>query len=403
MAIAMCFKLVAGGTVSCKGFDNAIGILVRPRRLSMLLVMVSALCACSQKNSAAPAPSAPPPAVSVINVGTAAVVLSEEYAAQTEAVGAVEIRSRVGGTLERQIFSDGAVVKRGGLLFVIDPQPYITMLAQAKAGLGQAQASHLNSRQNLARLRPLLADQAISQQDLDAAIAKERADAALVEAGRAQVQQAQLNLGYTSIRSPRDGVASKALIKPGGLVNASTTLLTTVYPLGPIYVNFTISEQKLVQLQKLFDPRDSNNRTPRFKLKLIDGSEYRYGGTLDFVDAAVDPKSGTLQVRISVPNPEGALRSGQFVRVIVPAQENPKAIVVPQKAVQELQGKHSVYVVGADNKVIYRDVKVTSRVGSDWVVESGLTPGELVVVEGMSKIKPGMQVKPILQAQQKSG
>jgi membrane fusion protein (multidrug efflux system) len=387
--------------VSRAGFDNAIRIIIRLGRLAILSVMFSVLCACSQKNSAAPPP--PPPAVTVIKLATTTVVLSEEYAAQTEAVGAVEIRSRVGGTLERQAFNDGALVKRGGLLFVIDQQPYITMLAQARASLGQAQASHLNSRQNLARLRPLLTDQAISQQDLDAAIAKERADAALVEAGRAQVQQAQLNLGYTNIRSPRDGVTSKALIKPGGLVNASTTLLTTVYPVGPIYVNFTISEQKLVQFQKLFDPRDPNNRTPRFRLKLIDGRDYQYSGTLDFVDAAVDPKSGTLQVRISVPNPEGALRSGQFVRVVVPAQENPNAILVPQKAVQELQGKHSVFVVGADNKVIYRDINVTSRVGSDWVVESGLAPGELVVVEGMSKVKPGMQVKPILQAQQKSG
>lgn len=360
----------------------------------MLLVVSFGICGCTQKSNAPP--QMPPPEVSVIRVVATPITLVEDYAAQTEAVYAVEIRARVGGILERQAFKDGSAVKDGELLFVIDQQPYITALSQAKANLAQAQASLINSRQNLARLRPLLVDQAISQQDLDAAVAKESSDAANVEATMAQVRQAQLNLGYTTIRAPRAGVISKALVKPGGLVNASATLLTTLYSIDPIYVNFTISEQKMVQLQKKFDLRKTNGKGPSFKLKLIDGSDYKYPGKLDFVDATVDPRSGTLPVRLVAPNPESALRPGQFVRAIVPAQENPNAVLVPQRAVQELQGKRSVFVIGPDNKVVYRDITATARIDGNWVVEAGLKPGELLVAEGISKLKPGMPVKPVL-------
>lgn len=360
-----------------------------------------ALGACSSNQ----APPPPAPEVSAIKAVAVPVTVFEEYVAQTEAVDTVEIRARVSGILERQAFQDGARVKKGDLLFVIDQQPYITALAQAKATLAQARASYVNSQQNLTRIRPLLADQAISQQDVDAAVAKEGADAATVEAGKAQVRQAELNLDYTTIRASRDGVISKALIKPGGLVNASTTLLTTLYSIDPIYVNFAISEQKLVELQKQLkrNPGEQPDKAPPFKLKLVDGSDYKFIGKLNFVDAAVDAKSGTLQVRLSVPNPDRLLRAGQFVRVVVPAVERLNAIRVPQKAVQEMQGKHSVFVIDADNKAVYREIVANTRLGTDWVVESGLKPGELVVVEGIQKVKPGAAVKPVLLAQDGSG
>lgn len=367
------------------------------RRRILLLPMVLGISACSPKNAAPP--QLPPPEVSAIKVSATPVTVYQEYAAQAEAVDTVEIRSRVGGIMERQAFRDGAKVQRGDLLFVIDQQPYIAALTQARANLAQARASHVNSQQNLARLRPLLASQAISRQDLDAAVAKEGADAAAVAASQAQVKQAELNRGYTTIRAPRDGVMSKALIKSGGLVNASDTLLATLYSIDPVYVNFTISEQNLAALQKQFDLRGQKNPAPPFRLKLIDGSDYPYSGKLNFVDTAIDPKSGTLQVRLAVPNSQGTLRPGQFVRVVAPAQQNPAAILVPQKAVQELQGKHSVFVIGPDNKAIYRDINATMRVGNDWVVESGLKPGEMVVVEGISKVQPGMPVRPVVLGQ----
>lgn len=343
-------------------------------------------------------PQASPPEVSVIKLAPSSVTVFEDYVGQTEAVDTVEIRARVGGILDRQAYVDGSRVKRGELLFVIDPQPYAAALEQAKGNLAQAQASLQNSRQNLARAEPLLGDQAISRQDYDAAVAKERSDAASVEAMRAQVRQAELNLGYTAIRAPRDGVVSKALIRPGGLVNASSTLLTTLYSDDPIRVNFVVGEQKLIEFRQLFGspPGKAKDNDLAFRLKLIDGSDYPHPGKLDFVDAAVDPKNGTLQLRIAVPNPERALRPGQFVRVIMPAREKANALRVPQRAVTELLGTQSVFVVGPDGKAVSRAIVAKTRIGNDWLVDQGLSTGELVVVDGISKVRPGSVVKPVL-------
>ena len=349
-------------------------------------------------NGKGPNQAPPPPEVSVIKAVTQPITVFEEYVGQTEAVDTVEIRARISGLLERQGFADGARVKRGDLLFVIDRQPFIAALAQTKAALAQTQAAHLNSKQNLERIRPLLADKAISQQDLDTAIAREGTDAANVDAARAQVKAAELNLDYATIHAPRDGVISKALVKPGGLVNASTTLLTTLYSVDPIYVNFTFSEQKLLELQRQLkrNPGEDNTRLPPFRLRLADGSEYKSSGTLNFVDAAVDAKSGTLQVRVKVPNPERLLRAGQLVRVIFPSLQELNAIRIPQQAVQELQGKRSVFVVDAESKAVYREIIANTRLGNDWVVERGIEPGEMVIVEGAQKVRPGAPVKPIV-------
>jgi membrane fusion protein (multidrug efflux system) len=373
-------------------------VIARPAGAVLCLIFVAG---CS--SSAAPSPP-PPPEVTVVKAVAGAVPVVEEFSGQTEAVDAVEVRARVGGILEHQAYEDGTTVKKGSLLFVIDQQPFLASLAQAKAGLAQARAAYVNSKQILERTRPLLADQAVSQQDLDAAIAKEQSDAANVEAAAAQVRQAQLNLDYTTITAPRDGLVSKALVKPGGLINASTTLLTTIYSVDPMYVNFSISEQRLVALQAqlpgksltALTAKGKDGALPPFKIRLVDGREYRYAGKLNFVDVAVDPKSGTLQLRLSVPNPERELRSGQFVRVLVPEESAPTAIRVPQRAVQEIQGNRSVFVVDADNKVAYREIEAKVRFGNDWVVDKGLVPGELVVVDGIQKIKPGAVVKPLL-------
>jgi membrane fusion protein (multidrug efflux system) len=358
--------------------------------VSMLAVMV--LAGCGQQGG----PPAPPaPEVSVIKLAPTSITVFEDYAAQTEAVDTVEIRARVGGILERQAYVDGASVKKDDLLFLIDQQPYIAALEQAKGNLAQAQASLQNSKQNLARSEPLLQDQAISQQDYDAALAKERSDTANVEALRAQVRQAELNLAYTTIRAPRDGVVSKAQIRPGGLVNASTTLLTTLYSVDPLHVNFVVGEQKLLELRQLLG-RQGKGADAAFRIKLIDGSDYPQPGKLDFVDAAVDPKNGTLQVRISVPNPERALRPGQFVRVVMPARERANAIRVPQRAVTELLGTQSVFVVGAEDKAVSKQIVAKTRIGNDWVVDQGLESGELVIVDGISKVRAGSPVKPVV-------
>jgi membrane fusion protein (multidrug efflux system) len=359
--------------------------------LSALLLALLTLQGCSEQGKGG-MPQMPPPEVVVIKTVASAVIVNEEYPAQTEAVDTVEIRARISGVLERQAFVDGTQVKKGDLLFVIDSQPYLAALAEAKAALAQATANRINAKQIVERIRPLLAEEAISQQDLDAAIAADAAGAAGVEAAQAQVRTAQLNLDYATIRAPRDGVISKSLVKPGSLVNASTTLLTTLYSIDPIYVNFTVSEYKLSDLRRQLETASDDTI---YRLKLGDGSEYSQRGRLDFVDAAINPASGTLQVRLSVPNPDQVLRPGQFVRVLLPAQENPNAIRVPQQAVQEMQGKRSVLVVDAESKAAYREVVANTRLENDWLIESGLQPGETVIVEGTSKVQPGMPVKPV--------
>jgi membrane fusion protein (multidrug efflux system) len=345
-----------------------------------------------------PPKQAPPPAeVAVLRAQPRAVALTEEYVGQAEAVEAVEIRSRVQGLLEHQAFRDGAPVRRDELLFLIDRQPFEAALEQARANLAQAEASAANSAQNLARVSRLIADNAVSQQDLDTAVARDRADRASVEAARAAMHEAQLNLGYTRITAPRDGVISKALVKPGSLVMVAQTLLTTMYSSNPIYVNFALGEQRALELTRHTRGKAAAAQD-EFRLHLVDGSDYPHPGRLDFVDAAIDPKNDTLQMRIVVPNPEGILRPGQYVRVAVPSATRPNAILIPQKAVQELQGLKTVFVVDADNKASVRQITATQRLGTDWVLDSGLQAGEIVVVDGLQKVTPGATVKPVFVA-----
>src|SRR4030095_227960 len=240
----------------------------------------------------------------------------------------IEIRSQVTGLLERQAFADGARVKKGDVRYVIDQRPFQAQLAQVKAGLAQAEANLLNAKQNLARNSRLIAQKAVSQQDYDTAVAQDRSGAALVEAQRAWLRNAELNLEFATLRAPREGFMSSSLVKPGSLITAQQTLLTTLYSSDPMWVNFSISEDKLLELQKSLKhpPGEQPDTAPPFHLRLADGTEYALPGKLNFVDATIDAKSGTLQIRVSVPNPDRALRPGLFVRVIVAAFENPSAI-----------------------------------------------------------------------------
>lgn len=375
----------------------AFNAIRRQRALWSAALMAAALIesACSGTGVQAPPPP-PPPEVSVMKVEPGPVTVFDDYVGRTDAPDTIEIRSRVSGILERQAFQDGARVKRDDLLYVIDQSPYAAALAQARANLAQAQANWVNAKQNLERQRRLIKKNLTSQQDYDAAVATEKANEAVVDAQQALVHQAELNLGYTRILASRDGTMSKSLVKPGSLINAQQTLLATLYSSDPMYVYFAISEDKLLDLQRRFmQPGERPEKPPPFRLKLIDGSEYRFPGRLNFVDAAVDQNTGTLQVRVSVPNPERFLRPGQFVRVVSPAFENPSAIRVPERAVQELQGLKSVYVLSADNKAVSRQIQARYHVDNDWVVEKGLAAGDRVIVEGTQKVRPGQPVKPV--------
>ncbi|HSB96622.1 MAG TPA: efflux RND transporter periplasmic adaptor subunit [Spongiibacteraceae bacterium] len=340
------------------------------------------------------APTSPPVDVAVITMVPRAATVTEDHVAQTEARNAIEIRPRVGGLLEKQNVVDGQRVRQGELLFVIDSQPYIAAQAQAEATLAQARAARDQSERDLGRVKPLLAIDAVSQQDYDAAVAKHDANRASVEAAQAAVKTAQLNLGYTSIQSPIDGVMARAQIKVGGLVTAYSTLLTTVYSIDPMYVNFSISEQRLLSMQNQLGraPDQDSKTAPLFKLMLADGSEYAEAPKLNFIDPAVNQTTGTLAVRLEVPNPKHLLRAGQFARIVVASQQLNDAMIVPQRAVQDLQGKNYLWVIDAEHKAQNRAVEMGARVGNDWIVASGLKAGEIVVVDGVQKLKPGTPV-----------
>jgi membrane fusion protein, multidrug efflux system len=356
-----------------------------------------ALWGCGGK---AQAPTPPPPEVSVIEVRPAPITVYNEYVAQTQAPDTIEIRSQVTGLLERQAFTDGARVRTGDLLYVIDQRPFEAQVAQARATVAQAEANLINAQQNLARNGRLIAQHAISQQDYDAAVAQEKASTALVEAQKALLRDSEISLGFTTIRARRDGVMGSSSVKPGALVTAQQTLLATLYSVDPMWAVFSISEDRLLEVQKRLKrpPGERPDQAPPFRIRLADGSDYALPGRLNFVDAALDQKSGTLQVRISLPNPERLLRPGLFVRVIVPAFENPSAIRVPQKAIQELQGQKSVYVVTDGDKAQERSIVASHQVDNDWVVESGLAAGERIIVDGIGKVRPGAQVRPVLAA-----
>ncbi|HTT03099.1 MAG TPA: efflux RND transporter periplasmic adaptor subunit [Steroidobacteraceae bacterium] len=339
-------------------------------------------------------PAQAPVPVTTIQLSPRPVSIAEEYPAQLEASNTVEIRPRVGGILERQAALEGQAVKAGQVLFEIDAQPYRAALEQAQATLAQASAAQAQARRDLARAEPLSKVDALSQRELDAAVAQNAATTAQVRAAQAAVKTARLNLDYTVVTAPIDGVMSRAQIRVGGLVSAYNTLLTTVYKTDPMYVNFSISEQRLLQLQReLGRAPDQRNRSQRtFHVFLADGQELPIMAQLNFVDAAVDARTDTLPVRLTVANSRELLRAGEYVKVSIQTRAQPEALLVPQRAVQELQDKSFVWIVGADGRAQTRDVTLGARIGPDRLVVKGLSAGDTVIVDGIQKLKPGTPV-----------
>src|ERR1700722_10829957 len=341
-----------------------------------------------------------PPAAAAVEVTTIAVTphpvtFPEAYVAQTEPTNADEVRPRGGGMLEKRVPIEGEPVKAGELLFVIDREPYIAALAQAKASLAQSEAASLQSQRDLARAKSLSEMDAVSQQELDAAVAKNQANLASIDAAKAAVRSAELNLGYTTITSPIDGVMGRAQLRQGGMVTANNTLLATIYQTDRMYINFSVSEQRLLSMQRQLGraPSQNSKTTPPFRIFLADGSEYPQKPRLDFIDPAVDSRTGTLALRLEVDNPHQLLHAGEFARVQVAAQQDPNAILVPQRAVQDLQGKNYVWIVDAAGRAQQRDVHLGPRIGPDWQVQEGLKAGDVVIVDGLQHLKPAAPVK----------
>jgi len=414
------------------------------RRLGLwqaVLVLSVLATSCNSTGSAARPQAATRVPVSVITAQPEDVPIYTEFAAQTFARDLIEVRARVDGFIEKRSFDIGSDVKAGDVLYELDRQPYEAAvekargdleqseanvefarrqvgLAQAQANLAQAEANQLKTQQDVNRLQPLVKEDAAAQQDLDNAVASLKANQANVEANKANVEQArlstkaqidtaqgqlasakallktaELNLKYATIIAPVSGRIGDASVAVGGLVTTTSARpLTTIVPLDPIWVRFKVSESFHLDFQARSD-RDEELRQP-LELILANNSVHPQRGRYVSSLNEVDPKTGTLEVQAMFPNPTHIVLPGQFGRVRVILNQKRNAILVPQRAVLELQGAQSVYTVDAASKVLARSVVTGDRVGERWIIEQGLKPGDRVIVEGVQKIRPGSDVAP---------
>jgi membrane fusion protein (multidrug efflux system) len=373
----------------------AVQAIRRHRLAAAAVTLVSALTVACQ-GKAAPAAAAPPEVV-VATVQQRDVPVQMELVGQTKGAQDVEIRARVEGYLETVAFREGSLVKKGQLLYRIDPKPLQATLANATADLATARARLSKTDNDVKRYTPLAAQQAVSQQELDNAMSARDAAQAQVEAQSASAEKARLDLGYTTIASPIDGLVGTTVVKAGNLVGrGESTLLTTVSQIDPILFTAGISEAEYLRIARRADEiRKERGSTPvPVELVLADGTVYTHRGQLDAVERAVDAATGTLSLQFRFPNPEGLIRPGQYGRVRFVLETKKNAMLVPQRAVQELQNIYNVATVGTDNKLAIKTVTVGPRVENLWVVESGLVPGDRVVVEGAQRVRPGTVVAP---------
>ena len=359
------------------------------RFFAVTAICLAALFAsgCQKKEQVAP----PPPTVEVVTVVQKDVPIYKEWVGALDGYVNAVIRPQVTGYLIKQNYREGDLVKKGQVLFEIDPRTFQATLDQAKGNLAEQKARHVTAQANLARVRPLAAKNAVSQKDLDDAIGAELSYRSSVESAQAAVEEAQLNLGFTKITSPVDGIAGIAKAQLGNLVGPNMQgELTSVSTVNPIKAYINVSEQEYLKVNA------SNPNPEKIPLELIlaDGSVYPHKGHLALADRQIDPTTGTLKVGSLFANPGNKLRPGGYglVRAIMSVKKG--ALLIPQRAVTDMQGKYLVAVIGADNKVDIRPVKVAERIGSDWIIDEGLKPGETVVAEGTQKVKPGMTVTP---------
>lgn len=338
--------------------------------------------------------------VQVVKASEQDVQVYGDWVATLDGYVNAQIQPQVSGYLVRQLYHEGSYVQRGQVLFQIDPQTFQAVLDQAKAQLAQAQAHLVLAEINVKRDTPLVQQRVVSQSQLDAEMADARQSQAAVQAAEAAVEQAQINLNFTHVRSLTDGIAGMATTQVGNLVSPGTPL-TSVSKVDPIKVYFAISEQEYLRFSGE-SPKVSGGSGPgkakalELQLELANGTRYPYKGKVIFVDRQIDPQTGTIRLVGAFPNPGNILRPGQFGRVHAATAINRSAILVPQRCVTELQGTNQVAVVDKNNKVSVRTVKVGERVGSLWIIESGVNAGEQVISEGNAKVQDGMTVNPTM-------
>jgi membrane fusion protein (multidrug efflux system) len=369
------------------------------RRLTVaagLIVLAWAgLTACKQE--AASTPAHPLPEVKVLTVSAKTIPDEPEFIGQTESSRPVEIRSQVTGIIKERYFTEGRDVKKGDRLYLIDPLPFKAAVNSARAKIRQAEARLVQARQNLERVKPLLAEQAVSKKDVDDAVAEELGAKATLESAKADLVRAEFELNNTLIVAPINGMIERTRVYEGRLVSAQTDLLTVIHQMDPMYV--TVSAPESFLLKRRRERAEDKLQGDEDKLKGVitfsDGSVYPHEGTLDLVDVGLRTQTGTLDARVVFPNPDRVLLPGQFVKVRFKGEVRTDAILVPQRAVQQGPRGTVVFVVGSGDKVEIREVKAASWHGDQWLIEEGLKAGERIVVEGVHRIAPGAPVKPV--------
>lgn len=355
--------------------------------------------ACSTSSAEGEPPAPPPPEVAVVTVETKPVDLVDDLPGRVSASRVAEVRARVAGIVLERTFVEGTDVKKGDVLFRIDPEPLAAALASARAELARAEAQAVQAEARAARFARLVKTHAVSQQEYDDAVAAAAQGRAAIAAGKAAVTTARLNLEYATVRAPISGRIGRAEVTEGALVGqGQATLLATIQTLDPVYVDLA---QPIGQVQALRTALNKGElvgvgeNEARVTVLREDGSTYPHPGTLLFTDVTVDPATGSVSLRALVPNPEGALLPGEFVRARLVQAVVQEGLTVPQQAVTRTPEGAHVYVVKGDSTVAKRPVQVASAVGHRWLIASGLQPGEKVVVEGLQRVRPGAQVSPV--------
>lgn len=377
------------------------------RTLLLLFSVLSPFSVACNRDDDKKAPPPPPPVVKVAEAVARDVPIVVEAIGQTRGNEEIDISAKVEGFLQTKNFDEGSFVKKGQLLYTIDSRPFQAALAQARANVGQAQSEAARAHQDVERYKPLVAKNAVSVQDLETAQAEETSRLAAVAASKAAAEKAAIDLGYTRVVAPADGLIGTTEAFPGTLVGrGESTLLTKISKVDPIKVRIAISERDYLYFAKRREAQVAagdkgaagaqDPGKPEFEMVLADGSTHPYKGSLVFVDRNVDAKTGTIRLEVSFPNPGNIIRPGQYAKVRAAVSVKKNAVVMQQGALMELQGINSVAIVKADDTVEMRTVKPADRIGALVILDSGVKPGERVIVEGMQKVRAGGKVQPQL-------
>ena len=374
---------------------------MRLKKLTMVFCLFLMLPACEKKEEAAAPP--PPPEIPVIVTQAQDVPLYLEFVGQVYGLKDIAIRARVEGFLEGIHFEEGSQVEKGQLLYTLESQPFEEAVANRMSQVAEAQTMLAKASSDLGRIKPLAELKAVSQSDLDGAVAQYEAAQAALKAAQANLRAAKIQLGYTEIYSPINGIIGKTRAKVGDFVGRepNPVILNVVSQTDTVLVEFFLTENQYLEaarryLEETVDGRPPEGKRVELELILSDGTVYPEKGQVDFIDREVDPTTGAILLQASFPNPQGLLRPGQFAKVKVRAETVKDGILIPQRCVSELQGLFSVYVVGEDNTVKERKVTLGPAVGSAYLVKEGLKAGEQVVYEGLQLVRDGVVVKPVV-------